>query len=59
MLSGEQRYLIQSAGFGKTTHQVHVLDGLPRGPLDDIVKGGGNHEPPGPLVDGQADIAKI
>src|SRR3546814_7671781 len=36
--SREQGHLLQTSGLFQTEHQVHVLDRLPRGALDEVVQ---------------------
>ena len=43
----------------EATHQIHVLNRLPRRALNEIVNGRDHNEPPRALIDLHADVAEI
>ena len=50
---------LKSGSFRQAEHKVHILDGLPGRPLDQVIDAADNDEPPGPLVNGGVDEAEI
>src|SRR3546814_7222732 len=57
--SREQGHLLQTSGLFQTEHQVHVLDRLPRGALDEVVQHRDHDRMSRPAIRKNSDDAQV